>query len=95
MAGELQSLYRDLERKVDEKSRELVKSERLASVGYLAAGVAHEINNPLGIIAAYAEHRCNAFAAARWMHRRSRRSHRRWKSSARRRFAVRRSPRVF
>ena len=48
-------LYRDLERKVDEKSRELVRSERLASVGYLAAGVAHEINNPLGIIAAYAQ----------------------------------------
>jgi signal transduction histidine kinase len=55
MADELQSLYRDLERKVAEKSRELVRSERLASVGYLAAGVAHEINNPLGIIAAYAE----------------------------------------
>ena len=55
MADELQSLYRDLERKVEDKSRELVRSERLASVGYLAAGVAHEINNPLGIIAAYAE----------------------------------------
>jgi signal transduction histidine kinase len=55
MADELQSLYHDLEQKVQEKSRELVRSERLASVGYLAAGVAHEINNPLGIIAAYAE----------------------------------------
>jgi signal transduction histidine kinase len=55
MAGELQSLYDELQRRVEEKSRELVRSERLASVGYLAAGVAHEINNPLGIIAAYAE----------------------------------------
>ena len=55
MAEELDSLYRTLEQKVAEKSRELVRSERLASVGYLAAGVAHEINNPLGIIAGYAE----------------------------------------
>jgi len=34
---------------------EMVKSERLAVIGKLAAGVAHEINNPLGIIRANAE----------------------------------------
>lgn len=55
MAGELDELYRQLEQKVAEKSKELVRSERLASVGFLAAGVAHEINNPIGIIAAHAE----------------------------------------
>ena len=55
MANELSTLYRDLEQKVAAKSKELVQSERLASVGYLAAGVAHEINNPLGIIAGYGE----------------------------------------
>ena len=55
MAEELDGFYRELERKVAQTSRELVRSERLASVGYLAAGVAHEINNPLGIISGYAE----------------------------------------
>jgi signal transduction histidine kinase len=55
MAAELHGLYTELEEKVAAKSRELVRSERLASVGYLAAGVAHEINNPLGIITGHAE----------------------------------------
>jgi signal transduction histidine kinase len=55
LARELSGLYRDLEKKVVARSRELVRSERLASVGYLAAGVAHEINNPLSVISGYAE----------------------------------------
>ena len=55
MAEELEALYQELEEEVAAKSKELVRSERLASVGFLAAGVAHEINNPLGIITGYAE----------------------------------------
>ncbi len=55
MALELAALYEHMEEKIAMKSKELVRSERLASVGYLAAGVAHEINNPLGIISTYAE----------------------------------------
>lgn len=55
MVAELETLYQDLEQRVRIKSRQLVRSERLASAGYLAAGVAHEINNPLSIIAGHAE----------------------------------------
>jgi signal transduction histidine kinase len=55
MTARLAAVYTDLARQVDERSRQLVRSERMVSVGFLAAGVAHEINNPLASILFCAE----------------------------------------
>jgi two-component system NtrC family sensor kinase len=60
--AELTSWNEDLERRVQKKTHELqqahaqvVQAERLASVGKLAAVVAHEINNPLSGVLTYAK----------------------------------------
>jgi len=55
MTARFQEITSDLDRQVKERSRQLVRSERLAGVGFLAAGIAHEINNPLSAICMAAE----------------------------------------
>jgi len=47
---ELKDLTASLERIVEERTNELVRSESLAGLGRLAAGVAHELNNPIAAV---------------------------------------------
>ncbi len=58
VAIENASLYEEVERSYRELQRSqglLVRQEKLASLGRLAAGLAHELNNPLSSVSGFAE----------------------------------------
>ena len=52
--GELARAFNEMTRALSEAQRQLAQADKLASVGRLADGVAHEINNPLTGVLSYA-----------------------------------------
>jgi signal transduction histidine kinase len=62
LLAEIAAWNRELEARVEEKTEalqkaqaEIVQSEKLATLGYLSAGMAHEIRNPLNSIALFCQ----------------------------------------
>jgi len=61
--GNLAKAFNDMTQRLTESQLQLAQADKLASVGRLAAGVAHEINNPLTGVLTYASLLAKRFEA--------------------------------
>lgn len=61
--GDLARAFNAMTQQISETQRQLTQADKLASVGRLAAGVAHEINNPLTGVLTYASLLAKRFEA--------------------------------
>jgi len=59
-AAELRQSEQKLRQRADELEKQLIASGRLVSVGEVTASMAHEFNNPLGIVIGFAEDLMNS-----------------------------------
>ncbi len=50
MLTETLNRQRQLNKRLEEAHNQLLQSEKMASIGQLAAGIAHELNNPIGFV---------------------------------------------
>ncbi len=55
MTTKFQDVVRNQDDQIQMQAQKLLQSERVVGVGFLATGVAHEINSPLGVIAICAD----------------------------------------